>query len=254
MPILDLSAMMTTALVAMRIAAMLAMTPMLTAFPVPAQFRLILVIVLSYAVAGALPPMTAAVPRTPGAYLAASTAELVMGLLLAVGVFAAFSAFAFAGRVLDIQIGFGIGQVYDPVSRTETPILTSVFSYAALAVFFLLDGHHALLRAVAYTFQAIPPGQFTLARANAGNLVALTGRLFSLGFMLIAPVTFCILVVEAGLAMLARGLPQVNMFVISLPVKIVVGLLVLSFWARHMPASMERIYALIFQVWNGVLQ
>lgn len=243
------------ALIAMRLAAMLVLTPIFTAFPLPMSYRLVLLLTLAAALAGVLPQGVApAEPFSMGLLLRLAVSELMLGVLMAIGIFTAFSAFSFAGRLLDIQIGFGIAQVYDPVSRTQIPILTSIFNHAAIVLFFLLDGHQAVLRAFAYIMQRIPPGAFDITMVDAGRLIALTGKMFTLGFLLVAPVVFCVFVVEAGLAVLARGMPQMNMFVISLPVKIVTGLAALSFWARQMPAGMNRIYALMFDIWGGVLR
>ncbi|WP_144081466.1 flagellar biosynthetic protein FliR, partial [Streptomyces albidoflavus] len=80
------------------------------------------------------------------------------------------------------------------------------------------------------------------------------GKLYGLGFMLIAPVAVAILLIELGLGMLARGLPQMNVFVIALPVKILAGLAALTFWSHHMPAGLSRIFDLVSDVWNGAVR
>jgi flagellar biosynthesis protein FliR len=78
------------------------------------------------------------------------------------------------------------------------------------------------------------------------------GGLFSLGFALAAPVAFCILLLELALGVVSRNLPQMNMFAIGIPIKIVVGLAALSLWFAGMGAVMNRIYATIYQTWDQV--
>lgn len=251
---LNMSSLITVALMTMRLAAALALTPFFTAFPLPPQYRLLLVVAIAAALAGVVEPGLSVPALSLGEMITMAMSEFALGILLASGIFFAFSAFAFAGRILDIQIGFGISQVFDPLSQTEIPILTSIFGYVAIALFFLLGAHHAMLRGLAYTFEVVPPGKFVLSSVDVGHLISLTGKMFSVGFMLVAPVVFCIFIVDVGLALMARGLPQVNVFVISLPIKIVVGLLALSFWSKHMPAGISRTFGLILEIWNGVFR
>nr|WP_237022477.1 flagellar biosynthetic protein FliR [Herbaspirillum frisingense] len=75
--------------------------------------------------------------------------------------------------------------------------------------------------------------------------------LFSLGFALAAPVVFCILLVEVGLGVLARNLPQMNMFTMGVPVKVIVGLSALSLWMMGAGDAMSRVYLSIFKAWEG---
>lgn len=250
----NMSSMIMVALMALRLAAALALTPFFTAFPLPPQYRLLLVVAIAISLAGVVTPGLSVPALSSGEMITMAMSEFALGILLASGIFFAFSAFAFAGRILDIQIGFGIAQVFDPLSQTEIPILTSIFGYVAIALFFLLGAHHAMLRGLAYTFEVVPPGRFDLSSIDAGRLISLTGKMFSVGFMLVAPVVFCIFIVEAGLALLARGMPQVNLFVISLPIKIVVGLLALSVWSKHLSAGISSTFGLIFEIWDGVFR
>ncbi|MGV2895819.1 flagellar biosynthetic protein FliR [Achromobacter sp. AGC78] len=244
----------TVVLVSIRIGAMLAFTPVFTMFPIPTTVRVLLVAMLSFAIASTLPVTALAAPVSVGEFLQSAALEFSFGLLLACGIFCAFSAIAFAGRALDIQIGFGIGQVFDPVSRAQVPIITSVFLYTSVLLFFLLDGHHALLRGIAYTLTAVPVGEFSVQDVDLRALLAAWGSVYAAGFVLIAPVAAVLLLVELGLGVLARGLPQMNVFVIALPVKIMVGLFALSIWARFMPTGISRAFRLTSDVWNGAVR
>ncbi|MNK29392.1 Flagellar biosynthetic protein FliR [compost metagenome] len=248
------SAVATIVLISIRIGTMLAFTPVFTMFPIPATARVLLVAMLSVVTAAALPAVDHSAPAAAGAFIQSAALEFSFGLLLACGVFCAFSAVAFAGRALDIQIGFGIGQVFDPVSRTQVPIITSILLYASVLLFFLLDGHHALLRGIAYTLTVVPVGGFSVQDVNLRAVLAAWGNIYGYGFMLIAPVAAIVLVVELGLGVLARGLPQMNVFVIALPIKIMVGLAALAVWVRFMPSGLSRIFGLTSDVWNGAVR
>ena len=135
MPDLQIPLIETIALLSLRVGVMLAFTPVFSCFPFRRR-RVLLVVALSVAIAGALWTPTMPAPDTGAFAFCAGGAEFSFGLLLACGIFCAFAAVAFAGRVLDIQIGFGIGQIFDPVSRAQVPVVTSVFMYSGALIFF----------------------------------------------------------------------------------------------------------------------
>jgi|SRR5450830_35171 len=241
-------------LLSLRIGAVFMMTPLLAPASVPSIVRLLFILGLAAALSQALPAIALAEPELHGSVMLilAALTELALGATLAVGILVAFSAFAVAGRLLDIQIGFGIGQVLDPASNTQAPILTTSFNQIALLVFFLVNGHHALLRGLAYSLERFPLGRAWPLDAALVPLIRQMAGLFSLAFSLAAPVVFCLLLVEMALGVLARNLPQMNMLALGIPVKIVVGMLALSVWFAGIGDAMSRIYGSIYQTWDAI--
>jgi len=239
------------ALLAMRVAATFAMTPVFYAVPLPAIVRTMLVVALSVAIASGL-PLSPTSWMGWDALLFAAFAELALGATLGLGILLAFGAFSVAGQLLDVQLGFGVAQVIDPVTSRPVPILTQAFGYVAVLVFFLVDGHHALLRGLAYSVARFPVGHSWSVANAAEPILKQAAGLFSLGFALAAPVVFCVLLVEFTLGVIGRNLPQMNMFTMGIPVKIVVGLIALVLWFAGIGAVMTRAYASITSTWDGV--
>ncbi len=239
-------------LLATRLAALFVMTPILYAMPLPGTVRLLFVVGLAAAIAMPLAGTPVAV-QDAGTLVAALVQEVAIGATLGLGVLMAFAGFAVAGRLIDVQVGFGIAQVFDPLTRTQVPVLSSVFGLVGVLLFFLVNGHHALLRGVAFSIERFPLGQPWSSGATAGPLFAQAAGLFTLGFALAAPVVLCLLLIELALGVVARNLPQINMLVLGIPVKIVAGLLVLSFWAGGMGEVTLRIYRGIYTTWTGLL-
>lgn len=238
-------------LLSLRVAATFLMTPVLYATALPASVRMLLVLGLSIVLASGLPAVE--INWTGWSdFVVATLAELALGATLGLGILLAFGAFSVAGQLLDVQLGFGLAQIIDPVTRRPIPILTSAFEYLGVLVFFLVNGHHALLRGLAYSVARFPVGApWPLAHA-AAPLLKQAGGLFSLGFALAAPVVFCILLVEFALGVLARNLPQMNMFMMGMPVKLLVGLVVLSLWFGGIGGTAIRVYASIASTWEAV--
>jgi flagellar biosynthetic protein FliR len=241
-----------TLLLATRLAALFLMTPVLHAMPLPGTVRLLLVVGLAGALATPLAGSSLVV-QDAGMLIAALVQEVAIGATLGLGILMAFAGFAVAGRLIDVQVGFGIAQVFDPLTRTQVPVLTSVFGLVGVLLFFLVNGHHALLRGIAFSIERFPLGQAWSAGLAVAPVLAQAAGLFTLGFALAAPVVLCLLLVELALGVLARNLPQINMLVLGIPVKIVAGLLVLSFWAGGMGEVTLRIYAGIYTTWSDLL-
>jgi flagellar biosynthetic protein FliR len=187
---------------------------------------------------------------SPADLIAACLTELAFGALLAFGIFVAFAAISMAGRLLDVQIGFGIAQVFDPVTKRQIPVLSSAFDHLGVLLFFLADGHHALLRAAALTIERFPPGRPWPLEAAAPMVLQQAGALFGLGIALAAPIVVSLLVVDLALGAIARNLPQINMLVLGIPVKIVLGLAMLAVWFGGMGDAMTRTWSFIFGSWD----
>lgn len=245
---------LTVFLLSLRLGAVLFMTPLLYAFNVPAVVRVLLVVGLAVGLGLGLPDATGqeALGWSTGRIAAACLTEVALGATLALGVLAAFAAISLAGRLIDLQIGFGMAQVLDPATQRQIPVLTSAFNQAGVVVFFLVNGHHALLRGVAYSLERFPLGSQWSVAASVPMLLKQIGGLFTLGLALAAPIVVCLLMVELALGVVARNLPQMNMFVIGVPVKIVVGLAALSIWFGGLGTAMTRIYGSIYQTWDAM--
>lgn len=237
---------------ALRLGVLLVMNPIVSSLGGLVTVRVLLTLALSVVLVSGMPVLPVPPTLSAGPVLVAALAELVTGASLAFGVFAAFGAFSVAGKLLDIQSGFGIGNIYDPVTRAGAPLFATMLNMVAVAVFFSMDGHHALLRGFAYSLQQLAPGGGFGALAMEPVLRQF-GLMFSLGVALIVPVMFCLLLVEAGLAVVSRVLPQMNVFVVGVPVKIVAALAVLALTVSALGPVMGRVYASIFVYWEQVL-
>jgi flagellar biosynthesis protein FliR len=239
-------------LVAVRIGPLFVMAPVFGLADIPVRVRVFLGLAFALAlVAGTgiedVPPLA-----STGALLSAAASELFIGIAMVFGVFAAFGAFLFGGRLLDIQIGFGIANVFDPVSRSQGPLLGTALNLLAIAVFFAVDGHHMLVRGIAYSLSRFPPGR-TLADLQPGAVVEQFGIVFSYGLMIVAPAVIVLLLLDVGLAVAARTMPQMNIFIVAMPLKVVVGVLTLAMSMQYLAPAMQRVFGSIGMYWQGLL-
>lgn len=248
----DAAYLMTGFLVFLRISAVFMFTPLFSAFQIPMQFRLLFLLALSYLLISALnvPALTA--PITLGSLVPLAIVEILIGSVLAFGVTAAFAAFQFGGRLLDYQIGFGLASVIDPLTREDSPLLGTILHSLAVLIFFAVDGHHMVIRGLAYTLAHVPPGS-GLFDFQIAPIVTHFGLMFIFGFSVVAPVIVVLLLVDVGLAFVSRNMPQVNVFIIGMPVKVLVGLMAFALSMNYMGTLLERIYGSIFKFWGAVV-
>jgi flagellar biosynthetic protein FliR len=239
-------------LLSLRLSAVFLMTPLLAPGSVPVLVRALLILGLAACLSMGLPGgLPGALPSNTGAWILAGLSELALGATLSLGILLAFAAFSMAGELLGFQMGFSLGQVIDPLSKSNVPILTSIFNQAAVLVFFLSNGHHVLLRGLAYSLERFPLGRPWPIEAGLGPVVLQVSGFFSLGFALAAPVVFCLLMVEVALGVVARNMPQINMLAMGIPAKVAVGLAALSLWFVGIGDVMARVYGSIYRCWDA---
>jgi flagellar biosynthetic protein FliR len=239
-------------LASIRIGMLFILTPVFYNMRGVTTARVLLVLALSVGLAANLAPAPRGLDLAYGPLLAASAGEVATGAVLSFGLFAAFSAFSVAGKILDIQSGFSIGSVYDPVTGGGAPVFATVLNLAAVAMFFAMDGHHALVRGIAYSLHQVPPGT-GLTAFDPEAVVRQFGVMFTLGVAMAGPVMFGLFLAEIALAVISRSLPQMNVFVVGVPVKIVIALALLALSAGLLGPVMGRVYASVFLFWERVL-
>ena len=182
-----------------------------------------------------------------------SVLEVANGAFMALGVNIGFATAGFGARMLDVQIGFGIGQVLDPETRRLMPVLSAAFAVLAPVILLLVDGHHLILRAAARGFEHFPVGQLWAAEVGIPALVHQVKGMFTLGLALVAPVVFCLVLIELTLGVVARSLPQMNVFVLGIPIKLLTGLAALASWMAAATAPMAKIFDAILRSWEASL-
>lgn len=216
-------------LLSVRLSVAVALSPALSSYGVPAVVRVALTIALALLTFANRAPLPAAADwlATPGSMLAPVLAEVFIGALLGLGVHVLLAAFSLAGRLMDVQIGFAIGSVFDPVTRTSANILGSLLSLIGVALFVISNAHLELARLVASSIDLLPLGEMPALNNPLQPLLA-AGSMFALGLAFAGPVVAALLLTDVAIAVTSRNMPQLNVLVLAIPVKVIVAYLVLS--------------------------
>lgn len=172
--------------------------------------------------------------------------EFAVGLIIGFIAYALFASLYVAGQVIDTQIGFGMVNVLDPQHKVQLPIMGNFYYTLAILIFLLVNGHHTLIRALVDSFQLIPIGESSFNTLVVNQMISIFGQVFVIGIKIAAPIIATIFLANVLLGILARTVPQMNVFVVGMPFKIIVGLLVVLITLPLIPAIFEFIYDNIF--------
>ena len=172
---------------------------------------------------------TVAAPPSVWAF-AGSSQELSTAFVLLIGFIAyvCFSAIHMAGKVMDMQVGFAVVNVMDPTSGQQIPLIGSLLYNLGIVVFLVTNGHHVIITALVESFRMVPLAAMQPNLSLTMLLVDFTNGIFVTGMKIAMPVTFAILLVNVALGILARTMPQMNIFVVGIPLQLMVGVGVLS--------------------------
>jgi flagellar biosynthetic protein FliR len=187
----------------------------------------------SILLAFALMPMVSVEGGIPSfgsiSYFILGAREAVLGILM--GFICTFFVHAveFAGHALGLQMGFAASSLFDPLSKTDVSVVGRFQGMLAVVLFLTMNGHHILLSSFVSSYSVVPPAVAGFSGAGVGQRVSATANIFTMAVRISIPVLSAIFLVEVGLALLAKTVPQMNIFVVGFPVKIAVGLAVLAF-------------------------
>ena len=244
----DLAWLFAAMLLSLRAAAAIGLAPVLGPTQVPGPIRAFLALALGAFLASSLPVMPAQITSLPQLAIAA-LAELIVGASLSFGFLAAYAATQVAGRTLDIQIGFGFAGIFNPGTNTIAPLLATLLGMLAIAVFLAMDGHHVLIEALALSARNAPPGSLAF-NVDAEALLRQSGVMFTFGTALAAPVMIALLLADIAMAVLARSMPMLNVFVLSFAVKAVLGITGLAASIRLSQPVLAALFGSTFEYWE----
>ncbi len=151
--------------------------------------------------------------------------EILIGVAIGFTARVLFAGIQLAGQLIGFQMGFSVVGVIDPTSNMEIPIIAQFQYLIAVLLFLATNGHHIFLYAVAESIRILPPLSFHLSEPLLTTLVALAGKMFVVAIRAGAPIVAILFFVSIALGLVARTVPQINVFVVGFPLQIAIGLL-----------------------------
>lgn len=165
-----------------------------------------------------------------------------------------FSALLLAGQLIDTHIGFGVVNVLDPHHNIQIPLIGNFYNVLALVLFFAMNGHHSLIRLLVYSYEVMPPGKVSIDSNISIVILGMFIEYFVLGVKLAVPVIASAFLAEVVFGILIRVMPQMNIFIIGLPFKILLGLAMLFFMIPVYVNLFEGVFDNMLKAIRSVIQ
>ena len=214
-------------LVFARILGIFAFNPILSRRNIPAMFKVGLSLLTAYIVALALPPMEFDAGDTVGQYVLSFVGELFIGFVLGFICDLFIYMIYLAGDIMDAQSGLGMAKVFDPSTHIQMSIFGSYIGFFMYLYFFAANAHLTLIRIFVDSFEVIPLGGGHLNPELGWTFIMMFSRIFTLMMQLAMPVIAAELIVEFCMGVLMKTVPQVQIIVVNIQLKVIVGMTVL---------------------------
>ena len=172
--------------------------------------------------------------------------EILVGFVIGYVTTLIFSAIWTAGQLIDTQIGFGIVSVMDPQNSIQVPLMGNFKNILALLVFFVLDGHHTLIELIFGTYELVPLGEGVVTDELSTIIIGLFSDSFLLALKIALPVFAITFISEVAFGILVRVIPQMNIFIVGIPIKIFIGLVTIMIFIPLYINSLKGVYNEMF--------
>ncbi len=215
-------------MVLVRMSALLMTMPVFGSRNIPTQARIGLIAVTSYIVFTVtdLPPIDLSMSVFKLAVMLSG--ELAIGMIIGFATQLIFTAVQVAGQMIGFQMGFAIVNVMDPATNSQVSITAQFQNIVALLIFLAINGHHWLIFSAAKSFSLIPVFGFAPQAELVEMMLLLTKNVFITAVKLGAPIMATLLFLNVGLGLVARTVPQINIFIVGFPLQIGMGLFMLG--------------------------
>lgn len=224
-----------------RILALIAIAPPFNNEALSARVRLIFGLAVALAITPALPKMPEIAPAS-GLGLWIFAQQILIGFAMGFAMRLVFSAVDMAGNLISMQMGLGFATFYDPLSTSQTPVVSEIISLLALLLFMAINGHLMMIATLTHSFTAIPISAMSLEQGVWLNLANAGSVIFASGLLLSLPILVALLVANIALGVLSRAAPQLNVFAIGFGVTLVMGFGLLIVGISYLSGPLQQLF------------
>jgi flagellar biosynthetic protein FliR len=213
-----------TALVFMRIGAIVMLIPGIGETAVPPRIRLSFALLLSLCIVPIAAPTLPALPSTLGVMVGYAIKELLIGLLVGALLRMLTAALAVAGEVVSIQTTLAFAQTANPLQAQPGAAISSFLGLLGVVLIFDAGLHRVFIAAMAHSYVAFAPLKAVAVNDAAAVAIQAFGGAFSLGIQLAAPVIVFSLIFNIATGLVGRVMPQFQIFFVATPLNVLLGL------------------------------
>jgi flagellar biosynthetic protein FliR len=216
--------------------------PIFKSRSIPVLFKAALALAVSIVLYPLLDLTAFAVPDHLGSFAVGAVSEILLGISIGMVVNLIFVGLQMAGQVSGYQMGLAIARVMDPSAGQQVPLLSQFFQLFAFLLFLTLNAHHWFLKALADSFELVPPFGFKLSGSLIEQLMGAAGHTFVIAIKVGAPVIAALLLTSIAFGLIARTVPQMNVLFVAMPLKIMIGLIFIGFSLPYLSSFLRTVF------------
>ena len=237
----DASQLLAFILVLVRVSGIISTAPVFGSSNIPPQIKVVLSLMLALILYPFIPLITV-YPDRPDHYIMLIASEMLIGLVLGIIARFLFGAVEFAGTVIGFQMGLGMANVFDPQSQEQISLVGRFENATATLIFLAMDGHLIVLQALVRSYSVLPPGGASISRPLVEKLTELSASVFVIGLQIGAPLIVALFLANAVVGLLARSVPQIQVFVVGFPLTLMLGFLFLFFGMPFFAQAVHQMF------------
>jgi len=227
--------------VGLRVSGLMLFAPFFGSATIPPRIKIVLVIAITAVLYPAY--STHLGPIAPSQWPMVVASEMLVGIAIGLATTAVFEAAQLAGQVLSVQMGYSLVNILDPNTQVENTVVAMLHQSIAMLIFLTLGVHRWIVRAVAHSFDYLPPGTATINPMLAKALLHEGAVVLQLGVQIAAPVLAATLLVDLVLGLLGKASPQMPLMLLGPAVKSALGVVVFGATVGFWPRLFERYFS-----------
>lgn len=208
-----------------RFTALFMAVPIFSHMNIPMSVKVAMAFFFTVFFFGAVPPLN--IPTDALSLTVAILGEMLFGLAVGIVLQLAYNVITFAGGQISFMMGFSLASAIDPQSGVSMPIVSQFLALLALMVLLIFDLHHWILLYASESISSVPLGGFMMTPSLFQYIMHAMTNMFVVGFMIAFPITALSMLADVIFGMLMKTMPQFNLLVIGMPIKIAVSFIVL---------------------------
>ncbi len=211
-----------------RVGALILFVPVLGSRQIPSSMKIGFILFLSIVIFPLVQDRSVREPQGIFELSIFLISDVTIGLGIAFIARLIFTAVQIAGTVVDFQMGFGVVNVIDPQTDTQVSVTAQFHNIIAVLIFLAIDAHHFIIQAIVESFFIINPAEINFSSITPEYMLFLFVATFTTAVKIAAPIMAILFFLSVGLGLVARTVPQMNVFIVGFPLQIGVGLLMVG--------------------------
>lgn len=210
-----------------RVTPLFIFAPLFSSRQLPPQVRAVVAVALAIGLTPAADPGRA-IDSGSFAVMQLLAIELLVGAALAFAMNCLMAALDVAGALLDFVVGFAFGATIDPISGNQSAVIARLYSLFGVIIFVTIGGDEWVIRGLARTYELVPLGSAPDVPLLVGGALEAFTAIFAAAIQVGAPIILALVLTDVGFGLVTRVVPQLNVFAVGLPVKVLVGMLLIG--------------------------